>query len=273
MAMKLMYITNRADIAGIAEDSGVDRIFVDLEIVGKNERQKNMDTVISKHRIEDVAAIAKCLKSAELLTRINPIHAGSGEEIAQIISGGADILMLPYFKTAGEVDCFINTVNGKARTCLLCETPEAVDRIDEILSVDGIDEIYIGLNDLHLGYGMKFMFQPLADGTVDALCQKFRQKNIPYGFGGIARLGQGALPAEHVIAEHYRLGSGMVILSRSFVNTCCDYDYDETKRIFLEGVKEIRDFEQSLTGMDTAFFQENHQTVINKVEEIVAGAL
>ena len=36
------------------------------------------------------------------------------------------------------------------------------------------------------------------------------------GFGGIARLGFGMLPAEHVIAEHYRLGSTAVILSRSF---------------------------------------------------------
>ena len=31
MALKLMYITNRPDVAKIAEDSGVDRIFVDME--------------------------------------------------------------------------------------------------------------------------------------------------------------------------------------------------------------------------------------------------
>ena len=36
---------------------------------------------------------------------------------------------------------------------------------------------------------------------------------------GIASLGQGLLPSEHVIAEHYRLGSTIAILSRSFCNT------------------------------------------------------
>ena len=48
---------------------------------------------------------------------------------------------------------------------------------------------------------------------------KFEDKGIPYGFGGIAQLGQGTLPAENIIAEHYRLGSSMAILSRSFCNT------------------------------------------------------
>ena len=50
----------------------------------------------------------------------------------------------------------------------------AVERIDEILALDGIDEVHIGLNDLSLGYGMKFMFELLTDGTVERLCLKFR---------------------------------------------------------------------------------------------------
>ena len=33
--LKLMYITNNVDVAKIAENSGVDRIFVDLEVIGK----------------------------------------------------------------------------------------------------------------------------------------------------------------------------------------------------------------------------------------------
>lgn len=40
-----MYITNRPEVAHIAELSGVDRIFVDLETIGKQERQGGMDTV------------------------------------------------------------------------------------------------------------------------------------------------------------------------------------------------------------------------------------
>ena len=45
MALKLMYITNNADVALIAEKYGVDRIWVDLESLGKEERQQGMNSV------------------------------------------------------------------------------------------------------------------------------------------------------------------------------------------------------------------------------------
>lgn len=73
MALKLMYITNRPEIAQIAQDAGVDRIFVDLEYIGKADRQGGMDTVQSRHTLEDVQRVAKSLTTAELLVRVNPI--------------------------------------------------------------------------------------------------------------------------------------------------------------------------------------------------------
>lgn len=39
MALSLMYITNKPQIAEIAESAGVDRIFVDMEYIGKADRQ------------------------------------------------------------------------------------------------------------------------------------------------------------------------------------------------------------------------------------------
>ena len=59
MALKLMYITNNPTIAHIAEDAGVDRIFVDMEYIGKADRQGGMDTVQSHHTVEDIKAIRK----------------------------------------------------------------------------------------------------------------------------------------------------------------------------------------------------------------------
>ena len=52
--LKLMYITNRPEIAEIAENAGVDRIFIDLEQIGKAERQEGMDTVQSLHSLDDI---------------------------------------------------------------------------------------------------------------------------------------------------------------------------------------------------------------------------
>ena len=37
--LKFMYITNDPKIAALAESAGVDRIFIDLETVGKQLRQ------------------------------------------------------------------------------------------------------------------------------------------------------------------------------------------------------------------------------------------
>ncbi|WP_305461450.1 aldolase/citrate lyase family protein [Photobacterium leiognathi] len=72
------------------------------------------------------------------------------------LKAGADIIMLPMFKTAGEAQSFIDYIDGRARTCLLIETSEALARIDDILEVPGIDEVHIGLNDLHLSLGLSF---------------------------------------------------------------------------------------------------------------------
>jgi hypothetical protein len=74
MALKLMYITNNEYVARIAEKSGVDIIFIDLEINGKHQRQGHLDTVISKHSISDISKVKSVLSKAKLLVRINPIR-------------------------------------------------------------------------------------------------------------------------------------------------------------------------------------------------------
>ena len=144
----------------------------------------------------------------------------------------------------------------------LVETPEAVSCIDGILEIDGIDEIFVGLNDLSLGYGMKFMFELLANGTVEMLTKKFEARGIPFGFGGIAALGKGALPAERVIAEHYRLGSTCAILSRSFCNTGIITDIDEIRGIFDTGLREIRSWERECECGNVDFAENQHQVKI-----------
>lgn len=268
--IKLMYITNKPEIAKIAEDNGVDRIFVDLEIKGKEERQGNLDTVISKHNINDVEKIKKSLKKAELLVRVNPIYENSKTEIDTVIKQGADIIMLPFFKTVEEVKSFIKIINKRVKVCLLCETPEAVMCIDKILEEEGIDEIHIGLNDLHLGYKKKFMFELLIDGTVENLCNKFNKAGIQYGFGGIARIGTGALPAEHIIIEHYRLGSTMAILSRSFCDTKKVKNLKEIEVIFKKEVEKIRNFEKSIIIKNNKY-EENKKRIKEEIEQIVCS--
>lgn len=271
MALKLMYITNDEKIAKIAEDSGVDWIFIDLEYIGKRERQGHLDTVISNHRITDITKIKKVLTKAQLLVRINPINSGSRAEIERVLADGADIIMLPFFKTTEEVQTFIDYVNGRAKVCLLLETSLSVDNLDSILNVGGIDYIHIGLNDLHICYKKKFMFELLTDGTVEAICSKINKKRIPYGFGGIARIGHGALPAEYIITEHYRLNSTMTILSRSFCKLHKNSNLKEIQAIFKEGVKNIRLLEDEIQTKSKSYYLLNKDLINNKVRELVGN--
>lgn len=277
MSLKFMYITNSPEVAQIAEAAGVDRIFVDMEYIGKSDRQGGMDTVQSHHTLEDIKKVANAIEKAELLVRINPIHEASDkyisskEEIDKAIKNGAQILMLPYFKTVDEVKTFVELVGGRVKTMPLLETPEAVECIDEILKLD-IDEILIGLNDLSLGYGKKFMFELLVDGTVENLCNKFKKKGIPYGFGGIAGLGKGVLPAEKIITEHYRLGSSRVILSRSFCDVNKVKHLGNISLTFINGIKEIREYEEKIARYKD-FFTNNIEEVKKGVEQVLRSKI
>ena len=270
MSLQMMYITNNPQIARIAEKYSVDRIWVDLEQIGKKERQGGMNTVQSTHTIEDVQVIRNSIEGkAKLQVRVNPIYDGSKAEIDKVLKYGADIIMLPFFSTTKEVVQFVDMVAGRARTCLLLETVGAEKNLDEILEIPGIDEIHIGLNDLHLQYHMDFMFELLSNGKVEEICNKIKGKGIPYGFGGIAKLDEGMLPARHIIAEHYRLGSTMAILSRSFYDSWIADDMEEVERTFKYGLGEIREYEKRLEKESDAFFEHNRKVVQEEVESIL----
>lgn len=276
MPLKLMYITNRTEIAQIAESSGVDRIFVDMEYIGKASRQGGMDSVKNHHTVEDIKAIKNAVETAEVLARVNPIHeatdeyGSSQEEIDATVKAGADIIMLPFIQSVDEVKTFIELVDGRAKTMLLIETPASAESLDEILEIPRIDEIYIGLNDLSLGYNKKFMFELLADGTVEKLCLKCKLKGIPYGFGGIASLGNGTLPSEYIIREHYRLGSSSAILSRSFCNLEEVQHIGIVSSTFIDGVKEIRELEKECEEKIN-YFRENEKEVAKRIRLICEG--
>lgn len=271
--LKLMYITNKPYVAQIVEQAGVDRIFIDLEYLGKEERQPGLDTVKSGHQESDIGAVKKVLHKSDLLVRINPLNEDSEREINSVIEKGADLIMLPMFKSAMEVEQFLHFVAGRVPTVLLLEHIDAVNCLDDILDVEGIDEIHIGLNDLHLSMNLTFMFELLTNGVVDDIAGKICGKGIPFGIGGIGRIGAGTLPAEMILTEHYRLHSAGAILSRSFCNVERIKDECELREIFIEGVQQIRDYEQLLLHQDALFFEKNKAAVKECVDEIVRQIL
>ena len=265
--LKLLYITNKKDVALAAENAGVDRIWIDLETIGKEFRQKNLNTVKSKHSIDDIMTIAPFLSKSEMLVRINPWNKNSKSEIDATINAGADILMLPFWKTKEEVVNFLSYVNERCRTILLLETKEAVECIKEIVSLPLLDEIHIGLNDLRISYGFGNMFVPFANGLLDYLSDVFLHTGIPFGIGGIGKLGIGLLPSpEELIIEHYRLGSTAVILSRTFCNAEEFENAERVESIMTKEIGLLRAVEEKASRMSYSDFNSNHAKVVHALK-------
>ena len=242
-----MFITNDTELASYAESSGVQRIFVDLESMGKLERQGHLDTHISSHTLADVARIKSALTSARLLVRLNPLHAGSRNEVEHAIEDGADLLMLPMFRDAQTVRTFCELVDGRVPVIPLVETGDAARAVRQIAEIDGVSEVYFGLNDLHLDMGLTFMFELVANGYVENMADEVKSVGKPFGFGGIARVGEGVVPGEAVLGEHLRLGSSSVILSRTFHRKSQGVDDLKQKFDLVEELERLRTCERELS--------------------------
>ena len=259
-----MILTSDPVFATEAQRAGVDRIFYDMEYLNKRERQAGRNTVISDNTVDGILAVRKVLTTSELLVRINPIHRYSQEEIDKSIEYGADVLMLPMVLDSTDVCKFIEMVAGRAKTCVMIETPQAMTRIDSILDIEGVDELFFGLNDLHIGLGLKFMFEVLSGGLVDYMAQKCKVKGVSFGFGGIARIGDGILPADNILGEHIRLGSESVILSRTFKG-----EVGDAKEIILsDEVKKVRMCLSEIKDWDEEQFESNRRLVVDIVRKI-----
>lgn len=212
----LIQITHDPDFARRCDALDGMRLWVDLERNGKAERQAGRNTFISTHTLEDVGRVKAVLRHSRLMVRVNPLNPDTDTEVNAVLAQGADLLMLPMFTEAWELQAFCAIVAGRAPVVALLETAGAFESLPEWIGTPGLEEVYVGLNDLHLSMGLHFMFEPLALGLVDTVARMTRAQGLRFGFGGIARLDEGLLPGRDVLAEHLRLGSRTVILSRTF---------------------------------------------------------
>ncbi len=262
--MEYISITNDVKVAQYFEASGIDDIMIDLEVIGKEERQKGLNTVKSNHHVEDISCIKEKLHTAKCLVRINPIYENSKKEINEVINRGADIVMLPMFKEKEEVERFIDMVAGRAQTYLLLETTQALTRVNEIIKTKEIDAIHIGLNDLSIGLGLKFLYEPLIGGIVEYLAQKIKSEHIRFGFGGISKIER----SKYILSEHFRLGSEMVILNRHFRNyketyeeivSSTDLKSEITKLDDYNNILELASHDELLANKEKLFHEIKHQ--------------
>lgn len=112
----LTLFTNDVELARCADAAGVNRIGLDLEVLGKAARQQHLKTWISDHEENQLPVLRKALKKSKLFVRTNPLHPRLEEEIDRFIEAGAEVLMLPMFKTAEDAAILLNTLTVEQRS-------------------------------------------------------------------------------------------------------------------------------------------------------------
>ncbi|MBN9506417.1 MAG: hypothetical protein J0I69_10360 [Altererythrobacter sp.] len=214
--LRLLMIVDDPAIATFVSKNGVDRLFVDLERTGKQERQAHLASWKSEQTMDDVAKIREAAPEAHLLVRIDPFSQNTRKQINEVIARGADSVMLPMFRLKEELAGFFDLLRGRCQGVPLFETSAALDMLPNCIEALPLTEVHIGLNDLHIDRGDRFMFEPLADGALEEPCAALRESGISFGIGGVARATEGGVSPEFLLGEHVRLGSSAAILSRTF---------------------------------------------------------
>lgn len=216
---KLTLLSNKYSLLALADRAGTDRIGIDIERLGKMERQADQpDARISDHELNDLSIVTEARQNAEVFIRLNPWHINASREIDLAIQLGATVVMLPYFNCANTVSAFVDAVAGRAKVVLLVETAAAAARLHEIVTMPGISEIMVGLNDLHRSFGLANHFELLASDLMTSISHTVREAGLRFGFGGVGRPTDRSLPipAELVISQYPRLGATSAWIARSF---------------------------------------------------------
>ena len=215
----LTLFANDPELARRADAAGIDRIGLDLESIGKRERQDPRKAWISDHDESQLEDVKRVLCKAKLFARTNTIHDGSKSEIERVLASGVEVLMLPMFKSAAEVQTFVDVISGRAVVSLLLETAEAVAALEDIVNIDGVDEIHIGLNDLHLSLGLPNHFELLVSPLMEQIADQVHAAGIPFGFGGVGRAEDPSLPisSQLLYPQYPLLGADRALVSRVFL--------------------------------------------------------
>ncbi len=219
--LHLTLLTRDPDWIQAAEGAGIPRIGIDIERIGKQERQSQVTNArISDHELQDLRIVTTHSRLAKPFARLNRPHAGTAAEIDEAIACGARSLMLPGFDTPRQAATFIEHVAGRAEAILLLETRSATEQLDRILKLTGIDELMVGLNDMSLQFKLAGPMAMALDPLLDTIADKVRSAGIPFGFGGVARPERRDLPTspDLLLARYAQLGATRAWIARSFTN-------------------------------------------------------
>jgi 2-keto-3-deoxy-L-rhamnonate aldolase RhmA len=236
-------LARTVEIATIGKSCGYDWLFIDME-----HSSMNADT-------------AAQMSMAALAVGITPIVRVPGKEhhhASRLLDAGAQGIVVPHVDTAEEAAQAVSycrypptghrsmmgvlpqtsflgggdadtpqIVNDETLVALMIETPTALDNIESIAAVPGIDVLLIGTNDLSAEMGLTGQFgHPRIEAAYRAVLSACAKRGIHAGMGGVY---------EPALMEKY-IGMGMrFILSGNDLSFMMSAARDRTR--FIRGIE------------------------------------
>ena len=189
---------NTSGIARLLASAGAEFVVYDMEHSGFG-----IDTIrslVSQSRAVDIAVLIRPVAGEyHLIAPLLDVGAGgvivprveSASETARIVDAcrywpsghrGAAFSIAHDDFQAGDVAAKIQAANDAVICGLLIETESGVDNIDAILSVSGIDLIWVGFLDLSLSLGIPGQFaHPALEGAVSRVLEACKSHKTPVG--------------------------------------------------------------------------------------------
>ena len=257
----LLFHTDPA-VVRYATDAGMDGFIVDWERRGKARRQAGQGTQINHDTLDDLVRV-RAATDARVICRLNGFGSWTGLEVDQAVGAGADEVLLPMVRDPHEVDRTLEMVAGRCGLGILVETDRGIRQAGE-LAQRPLSRLYVGLNDLRIDRGSTSLFQPLVDGTVEAV--RAHAGSIPFGVAGLTLPDRGTpVPSSLLAAELVRLAASFTFLRRSFLA-------DTVGRPFAPAVRAIRQDLTELTARSAQQQEHDHGVLAGLAQPVAQTA-
>ena len=190
------------EIARIAQTAGFDTIYVDME-----------------HDTLSIDAVCQICQSAQQIGITPPVRVPSNipEYICRVLDGGAMGVITPHIRSAAEAREMVNLVkfppighrsaggalsqyhyrsfpitktqaamNDATSLVLMMETAAALENVEEIIAVEGVDMLLIGSNDLCGELGISGLYDhPKLKAAFERTIAAAKKVGKPVGVGGL----------------------------------------------------------------------------------------
>jgi 4-hydroxy-2-oxoheptanedioate aldolase len=222
VASMTVRLVKSIEIARIAHTAGFDSFYIDIEH--------------SSFSLETTSQI--CIAGLDAgITPLVRVPTGRPEHVTRVLEGGAMGVIVPHVRSAEEARRVVaaakfspigdrspvggggvphlhyrsfpvieatQALNDATMVVVMMETLEALEHVEEIAAVDGVDMLFIGTNDLTTEMGQMNNFDhPRVRGAYERTIAACRRNGKHVGIGGLAS-------RPDLIAEYVRLGARFV---------------------------------------------------------------